>query len=386
MSPPQGKLHGITPGPFHTIARAETYAVLQAIRLHTKVTLYVDNQGVVSNLNRILREGYHPMNWRSTPNNDLWALISQCVVTRPFSSILVKKVKSHLRIGDHMTPHEQWLTKGNDAADEVAKEALHLFTVSKFHANPRWKPMVEKRMIEEARLATTFLHEISHHLFSLRSRKETPRLESDVPHGPQLHIDPLSCSLFPFPFPLEFPQVKWDQKWLQLVGAYFAQLRWPGPNAPPSEVSCLELMLDLMIHYQVTLPINTTYMRKSGGTSRIMWDRDNTSFYLPSRREAMALPDRLLTELSRIWLATLEFLSGTVSMTPIPRSSSRSLRHFAYNNCVPSFAIRPVLLAGHRVQTLLASTIRPRSRTLKFRVSIPRMIPGDLPPRFPADF
>ena len=386
MSPPQGKLHGITPGPFHTIARAETYAVLQAIRLHTKVTLYVDNQGVVSNLNRILREGYHPMNWRSTPNNDLWALISQCVVTRPFSSILVKKVKSHLRIGDHMTPHEQWLTKGNDAADEVAKEALHLFTVSKFHANPRWKPMVEKRMIEEARLATTFLHEISHHLFSLRSRQETPRLESDVPHGPQLHIDPLSCSLFPFPFPLEFPQIKWDQKWLQLVGAYFAQLRWPGPNAPPSEVSCLELMLDLMIHYQVTLPINTTYMRKSGGTSRIIWDRDNTSFYLPSRREAMALLDRLLTELSRIWLATLEFLSGTVSMTPIPRSSSRSLRHFAYNNCVPSFAIRPVLLAGHRVQTLLASTIRPRSRTLKFRVSIPRMIPGDLPPRFPADF
>ena len=131
-----------------------------------------------------------------------------------------------------------------------------------------------------------------------------------------------------------------------------------------------------MIHYQVTLPINTTYMRKSRGTSRIMWDRESTAFYLPSRREAMALPERLLTELSRIWLATLEFLSGTVTMTPVPRSSSRSVRHFAYNNCVPSFAIRPVLLAGHRVQSLLAATIRPRSRTLKFCVSIPRMIPG----------
>ena len=144
MSPLQGKLQGITPGPFHTIARAETYAVLQAIRLHTKVKLYVDNQGVVSNLNRILREAYHPMNWRSTPNNDLWALISQCIITRPFSSILVTKVKSHLRIGDHMTPHEQWLTKGNDAADEVAKAALHLYIIPKFYANPRWKPMVGK--------------------------------------------------------------------------------------------------------------------------------------------------------------------------------------------------------------------------------------------------
>ena len=78
---PQGKLHGITPGPFHTIARAETYAVLQAIRLHARVALYVDNQGVVSNLRRILREGYQPMNWRAVPNNDIWLPIAQCIAT-----------------------------------------------------------------------------------------------------------------------------------------------------------------------------------------------------------------------------------------------------------------------------------------------------------------
>ena len=73
----------------------------------------------------------------------------------------------------------------------------------------------------------------------------------------------------------------------------------------------------------------------------------------------MTLPERLLTELWGIWLFTLEFLATKTAMTPVPRSSSRSLRHFAYNNCVPSFAMRPVLLAGHRVQSLLAATIRP---------------------------
>ena len=170
------------------------------------------------------------------------------------------------------------------------------------------------------------------------------------------------------------------------MGAYFAQLKWPQAHSPASEVSCLELMLDMMIHYQIIMPINTAFMRKTGGSSKILWDRENVAFYLPSRKEAMALPERLLTELSRIWLFTLEFLATRTAMTPVPRSSSRSLRHFAYNNCVPSFAMRPVLLAGHRVQSLLAATIRPRSRTLKFRVSIPRMIPGDLPPTFPADF
>ena len=92
------------------------------------------------------------------------------------------------------------------------------------------------------------------------------------------------------------------------------------------------------------------------------------------------MPEPLLTELSRVWLFTLEYLRAEVAMTHVPRTSSRSLRHFAYNNSVPSFAMRPVLLAGQRVHTLLAATIRPRTRTLKFRVSIPRLIPGDLPP------
>ena len=141
-----------------------------------------------------------------------------------------------------------------------------------------------------------------------------------------------------------------------------------------------------MIYYQVTMPISTLYLRKIGGASALSWDLNQSSFYLPTRKETMALSEPLLTELSRVWLFTLEYLGTEVAMTPIPRSHSRPLRHFAYNNSVPSVAMRPVLLAGHRVYALLAATIRPRSRTLKFRVSIPRLIPGDLPPCFSPDF
>ena len=319
------------------------------------------------------------MNWRAVPNNDLWLLIAQSIITRPPSSVSGTKVKSHLKVGPHMTSEEQWLTTGNDTADEKAKEALHLRTIPKFHTNLRWKPMVERRMVDDARLATACLHEISQRLLSWRKNSDQQEEDMREPQASQPEVDPSSCSLIPFPFPQLFPQTRWDQKWLQPVGAYFALLKWPTPNSPPSEISCLELMLDMMIQYQFT-------MRKSGGASTISWDKENSAFYLPTRKEAMTLPERLLTELSRIWLFTLEYLASKTSITPVPRTSSRSLRHFAYNNCVPSFAMRPVLLAGQRVHSVLAATIRPGSRTLNFRVSIPRSIPGDLPPSFPSDF
>ena len=65
----------------------------------------------------------------------------------------------------------------------------------------------------------------------------------------------------------------------------------------------MELMLDLMIHCQVTMPISTTYLRKIGGASALSWHLNQSSFDVPSRKEAIALPEPLLTELSRVWIA-----------------------------------------------------------------------------------
>ena len=88
---------------FHTIARAETFAVLQALRIHAQEILYVDNSGVVSNVKRILRQGYHPLAWRTVPNNDVWPPIAQTIVSRPRAWTSIVKVKSHLKVGDHMS-------------------------------------------------------------------------------------------------------------------------------------------------------------------------------------------------------------------------------------------------------------------------------------------
>ena len=189
------------------------------------------------------------------------------------------------------------------------KQTLHLYTIPKF----------QRKKVSEARLATQYLHEISQHLLSLirhmNNRKTLQKTPPDTPEEDFSLHRPLDIH-----FPLSLTDTKWDPKWLQLVGAYFAHLRWPLENWAPSEVSCIELMPDL---------INTPFLLQVGGSSSIIWDKNNSQCYLLSREEAMTLPEPLLTELSHTWLLTLEYLGTRVKLTPVPRTSSRSLRHFA---------------------------------------------------------
>ena len=119
---------GSTPGFVHTIARAETYAVLQAIRSSPACDIYVDNQGVFLNLNRICSDGYKPLDWKNQVNGDLWRQISQAVLTKPQGSIQVTKVKSHRNPGDAKDPKDLWTILGNDHADKVAKDEMCIQT------------------------------------------------------------------------------------------------------------------------------------------------------------------------------------------------------------------------------------------------------------------
>ena len=64
-------LAGLTPGLVHTIARAETFAALQAIQISPTCDLYVDNQGVFLNFTRIHQSGYQPLEWKNQVNGDL---------------------------------------------------------------------------------------------------------------------------------------------------------------------------------------------------------------------------------------------------------------------------------------------------------------------------
>ena len=75
--------NGPSPGAFHNILRAETYAVLVALRITIRVNLFVDNSTVVNHLNRLLLTGFDPFQWAAGPDVDLWSAIAAEVIKPP---------------------------------------------------------------------------------------------------------------------------------------------------------------------------------------------------------------------------------------------------------------------------------------------------------------
>ena len=374
----QPRLSGIIPGPWHSIARAETYAVLVALQSFRNLHSICDNKGVVARLRFLLTNPFLPLRWRGHPNFDLWSQIAQLIITRSAGLIQISKVKSHANTATLQDPWVRWISLGNEQADSLAKSALSTHVAQRFNCSPQWKPEGERKSLEVATLATQFLHEMSEML--LRTRKEnTP----DPPgnSSPPLASEDLSLFQFhPFQTPDPFPGHKWDCRWLQLAMHYFSLLKWAPVNPLDTGISCLEVLLDFLISFQIHPPLNSRRLKKQGKGITLTWDPQECEYYLPSRAEASVLPPPLLTECSFIWLRTLDYLESLVSFTPHPRAFLRTLRPFTYDNVVSSWPVRPALLAGHAASQYLSTVIKPRARTLKYRFLLPPRQPRPLPP------
>ena len=221
---------GLTPGYVHTIARAETYAVLQAIRSSSACDIYVDNQGVFLNLRRICSDGYKALDWKQQANGGLWRQISQAVLTKPQGSIQVTKVKSHRNPGDAKDPKDLWTILGNDHADKVAKDELCVQTRDNHWSTTRYKDY--DQYIKDSVLCSEYLHEISKMVFKERKPVERPTVQHVIELQDAPGVEVRYVPLYQQPSPI--PETKmWDLKWLQLVLHYFSLLRWPDPDQVP---------------------------------------------------------------------------------------------------------------------------------------------------------
>ena len=381
---PFGKFHpwasGVTPGPWHTIARAETFAVLAALECFRSVHIICDSKGVVSRLRFLLSNPFMPLKWRGHPNFDLWNLIAHLIISRPDGLIQVTKVKSHAPTIELQDPWVKWISLGNDHADTLAKTTLSTHVTERLVNTPQWSPHGEKRSVELASKATQFLHEMSELLFKIRKDQA-----ADQPHEADAVVlveDPALFQPHPFQSPEVFPGFKWDRRWLDLVLHYFSLLKW-APICPLNVgMSCIEVLLDFLITFQIRPPLNARKLKKQGQGITLTWNTEECEYYLPSRAEASLLPPPLLTECSFIWLKTLAYLEPLVSFSPHPRASLRTLRPFTYDNVVSSWPARPALLAGQAASQYLASIIKPKTRTLKYRVILPLRQARTLPRGF----
>ena len=339
-------------------------------------------------LSDILETGFDVFRYRSHPNFDLWVRVHHLLITRSPGSVKVEKVKSH-QDDIHLLGHAaQWKARGNDAVDALAKRTLQEFNTFRLAQRPEWQTAHENRRLDQAYLATQFLHELSLLLFKTRNSGNVDDQERIVPEAELLGNPPAdSFQLFPVGIPVSFPGKKWDGRWLTLVCHYFAQLQWTSSPAPlAGEISCLEVLVDLLISYQVHTPLNKKNLkRKHGHISHLDWEHISVVNYLPSPGEAALLPPPLLTECHATWLNTIDYLKPLVNLLPVERTTRRSLAHLGYSNMLPTWPSRPVLLAGNSASRFLASIISPGARKLKYRCVFPRRPGRPLPPCFGED-
>ena len=236
---------------------------------------------------------------------------------------------------------------------------LDSFCVSRLEQQPEWKMAHENQRLDQAFLATQFLRELSLLLFKARNSGN----------------------------PSFFSGEKVERTLVDTRLSLFAQLQWTSCPAPlAGEISCLEVLVDLLISFQIYTPLNKKNLkRKYGHTSHLNWEHISVVNYLPSPDEAALLPPPLLTECHATWLNTIDFLKPLVNLLPVERTTRRSLAHLGYSNMLPTWPSRPILLAGNSASQFLASIISHGARKLKYRCVIPRRPRKPLPPCFGGD-
>ena len=268
--------NGPTPGPVN-ILRAETLAVLYALRSVRDIVLFVDNITVVHGLTSILAHGFDRQCWDSKADVDLWVAI---------------KVKSHVDQARVSTPYDQWTKDGNDFADHHAKLALHALR----DAWPSWCPDNEKQAIEQAFLSSRCLHDLSELVFRLRREKLVTTPPDDVLVTQPSRGSP-SATFSPWPLRRYDPvdASTWDGKWIILVQHYFHLLKWPDEiSSDDPGISLLEIMLDLCISFHVRPPLKAALNKLRLLEVPVLPQKSPAKYVLLSRTACTTLsPDTL---------------------------------------------------------------------------------------------
>ena len=308
---------GLTPGYVRNIARAETYAFLQAMKMVCRCTLYVDNQGVVTNLQKIFSHGFNTLLWLAHPNFDLWLEIANIIV-------------SHQDASAASNSQLAWIIRGNDKADSLAKRHLWEFVQGMPDLHDRANQY--DHFIRHTPLCSSMLQEISHMVLQARTDKEKepdddPRRDGDVPkHDDGVNYSSREIALSNIP-----SSSTWDPRWLDVVACYFlifevAQSRTCVPT------SCFHAgaYAYCLIAFQIRPPVNMRlFTRRHLLPAGVDVSQYTTQF---SRHGASLFPPVMLTDASYIWLRTFDYLQPLLDLTAYPCASLYALGNFGFCN------------------------------------------------------
>ena len=220
--------------------------------------------------NAYLKAPFDPFTFRAHPNFDLRLRISQLLWSKLPGLVSVSKIKAHRDIEAIQDDWEKWLAQGNDQTDQVAKQVLREHALDLGRQNVLCSPQAEKRAMSQAFSATQFLHEVSETLFLIRNSHNG----ANTPLVPVQMPDPSASSCRAY---LVDYHTIWDHRWLVLVCHYFSLLQWPMDATQGPPISFMEVLLDLLITFQVTTPLNKKNMKKHMVTVRTSFGHRSVS-------------------------------------------------------------------------------------------------------------
>ena len=169
---------GPLPGLYQTIFRAEATAYISACRyilsFHITAWVWCDNQQLVEYVKSILQGGPVPCN--KDNDHDLLEVVRQLTIQAFDRKLLqgIVKVRSHEDIEAYEDIVQQWVIRGNDAADRCAASARHTFD-SEFFAI--WRALADDLQFQLAFCDSVHAHFIR---VGMTAVQEKGKLKQDV--------------------------------------------------------------------------------------------------------------------------------------------------------------------------------------------------------------
>eukprot|EP00438_Fugacium_kawagutii_P000331 Skav225766 [mRNA] locus=scaffold3092:24294:26339:- [translate_table: standard] len=240
---------GGVPGQYQTTLRAEIVATIAAVKYaiacNRSVILWVDNQLVVDKMLQFLQETVVSFT-NMDKDHDLWTVLSHQVrrAARSNIAITVVKVTSHQDVHRQPSVIEQWVARGNQAADNAAEAARFLLPAEVLRTHLSFVPVHQARQRLQSEL---FKHFVKIGERAVANKQRASSSTPAVPPSPPVQFDAAVPVLHPFPSCTDLPPEHPASEFAQVVSQWLLGLQ-NHRDSVPLWVSSYQLY----IHFQGT--------------------------------------------------------------------------------------------------------------------------------------
>ena len=100
-------------------------AVLEALNTYDVLMIYSDCQAVVQQMQQIQKEPHQIQHKKGAQYKAPWEAIQNHIRRRALDDVRIQTAKAHQDLTKIAEPLQRWAARGNNAADQQAKQAIH---------------------------------------------------------------------------------------------------------------------------------------------------------------------------------------------------------------------------------------------------------------------